>query len=112
MYKISVLLFFVVMSTSCSKEDSTSTCDVNRTYTNTVSAIINKTCAVSGCHSVNGSGNGIFDSYDAVKVKVDNGSFKIRVVSQSNMPPVGAPTSLTVEERAILSCWIDNGAKK
>lgn len=84
------------------------TCDTSDvTYSATVEPIINSTCATTGCHVAGGSGNGLLESYENVKVKVDDGSFRQRVIEQRDMPP-GTP--LTECQISILEDWLAQGA--
>lgn len=105
-------LFLVCILLSCSKDDSNAnSCDASITYTSKVASIINKSCAVSGCHISGGSGNGNFSTLSEIKAKVDNGSFKKRAIDEATMPPVGSSFALSSEEKLILKCWVENGAK-
>ena len=82
-------------------------CDsLNVTYTLTVKPIMDASCTTSGCHSA-GSGNGDYTTYAGLKAKVDNGSFKQRVLEDKNMPPGGPLSAETLEK---LQCWLDAGA--
>ena len=76
-------------------------------YESDVKPIIQMSCATAACHSPGGFGNGIFDDYEIVKSKVDNGSFRKRVLVDKDMPPDG---SLSDDELEILTAWLDNGA--
>lgn len=80
---------------------------VEVSYSADVEPIIQMSCATTACHTQGGFANGIFDDYDGVKAKVDNGSFHQRVLVDKDMPPGG---SLSDEELAILKAWLDDGA--
>ncbi len=59
--------------------------------------------------------NGIFDNYQGLKDKVDNGSIMARVLTPgapNPMPPANTqgPQSLTATDLAVLRKWVDNGA--
>ncbi len=69
--------------------------------------IINNSCATIGCHVQGGSANGIFENYNQIKAKVDNGSFKQRVVVSKDMPPSG---NLPKQQIDIIEQWILDGA--
>lgn len=82
-------------------------CDsLNVTYSVTVAPIINANCAISGCHA-SGSSFGDYTNYAGVKAKVDNGTFKERVIVQKNMPPSGPLPQTELDK---LQCWLDKGA--
>lgn len=85
---------------------SANSCDTVK-FSAHILPIINSNCL--SCHSGSGPGNGNFTSYSGIKQKVDNGSFKARVVDllPSPMPQGGA---LPTQQIAIIKCWLDNGA--
>jgi len=69
--------------------------------------LIKNSCAITGCHVQGGSGNGVFENYDQVKSKVDNGSFLQRVVISRDMPPSGNLSSCEIET---IRQWLIEGA--
>ena len=69
--------------------------------------LINNSCATTGCHVQGGSGNGLFENYDQVKVKIDNGSFEQRVLVSKDMPP---SQNLSDCQIKTIRKWIDEGA--
>ena len=72
-----------------------------------IQPIINQNCALAGCHST-GFGSGDFTSYSGLFAKIDNnGPFESRVLIVQDMPPSG---SLSVSNRDLIQCWLDNGA--
>jgi len=72
-----------------------------------IQPIINQNCALAGCHST-GFGSGDFSSYSGLFAKIDNnGPFESRVLIVQDMPPGG---SLSVSDRDLIQCWLDNGA--
>jgi hypothetical protein len=75
-------------------------------YTNKIAPLIANNCSTPGCHD-NGSFNGVFTDYNGVKEKVDNGSFRNRVLVLKNMPPSNALTALELKE---IECWLNAGA--
>lgn len=117
-YLVCALSFFgVALLYSCVKdkgsipvEDILSKCDsLNVTYSATVQPIINAKCAIPGCHTATGGNNIPLATYTQVKAKVDNGSFRNRVLVIANMPP--APLApLPADEKEKLQCWLDAGA--
>ncbi|MFC2176550.1 hypothetical protein ACFLR1_06245 [Bacteroidota bacterium] len=62
---------------------------------------------ITGCHTAGGSGSGIFENYNAVKAKVDNGSLNNRVVVMQNMPLGAKLTTCQIEQ---MQAWILKGA--
>jgi len=79
--------------------------DTGTSYQNEVGSIIMTNCAISGCH--NGDNGSITDftnfglvqnTADEIKRRTQNGS----------MPQTG---SITEEEKALIACWVDEGAK-
>ena len=93
-------------------ENILSDCGLKVTYNSQVRKIIEKRCAISGCH-VNGFHPGDYTSYAGVKKNVDSGKFKLRVFGNSQIPPTMPPFSkpqLGEEELQILKCWLDQDA--
>jgi hypothetical protein len=76
-------------------------------FANDIRPIINTTCAVSGCHVQGGSGNGVYDNYDNVKAKVDNGSLQQRILIDQDHPP---NTTLSNCQLLFIEEWIKTGA--
>jgi hypothetical protein len=80
-------------------------------YAADVEPIISSSCAVSGCHVQGGEGNGVFDSYQAVAAKIDNGNgvFSNRVFEVGDMagPSYGNLADCEVET---LRKWVEQGA--
>lgn len=84
------------------------TCDtVAVSYDKTIRPIIESTCSITSCHVAGGTGNGIFGSYAGVKEKVDNGSFRERVVNLQNMPPNVPLNSCQIK---LIEAWLDQGS--
>lgn len=77
-------------------------------YARDVQPIIAGSCSVTGCHNA-GSLTGDFTTYAGLKTKVDNGSFRLRVLDLKIMPPVSQPP-LTEKQLKQLLCWIEAGA--
>lgn len=82
-------------------------CDTAVTFSNTILPIIKGNCAISGCHVAGGSGNGIFENYDNVKAKVDNGTLRNRVLVQKDMPPAQPLNDCQLQQ---IEIWLDEGA--
>ena len=110
--KIKLILFTLALY-SCYNDNEEElygpvSCDVsNVTYSNEVIAIINSSCATTGCHVSGGTGPGNFTSYNDLKATVDNGTFENRVLIQKTMPP---STPLSDCDLQILQTWLDEGA--
>jgi len=112
----SAALFFcagIVMVSSCKKDKgkipitSQSFCDsLQVKYSVHIQPVIQSQCAISGCHT-SGASMGDFTTYSGVKAKVDNGSFENRVLTLSNMPPVGPLPDSTKKK---IDCWLKAGA--
>lgn len=69
--------------------------------------IIQMSCATANCHAEGGFGNGVYEDYEDVYKKVENGSLRERVIVQRSMPP---NDELSDEELAIIQAWLDDGA--
>ena len=80
---------------------------VDVSFSKDIQPLINTTCNKSGCHVQGGTGNGIFDNYDPIKAKVDNGSFRQRVLVQKDMPP---STPLSNCQLKYIESWLNAGA--
>lgn len=81
---------------------------INVTYSGQIRTIINQNCAVSGCHVTGGRGNGVYETFEGVRAKVDNGSFEDRVFVRGDMPPDGRQLSDCALDQ--LRIWLDEGA--
>lgn len=76
-------------------------------YAMDIAPIMQNSCATVGCHVQGGLGNGLLENYTQVKAKVDDGSFRQRVLVQRDMPPA---VPLTDCQLAHIQQWIDDGA--
>ena len=70
------------------------------TYAATIAPLISTNCGSSGCHPG-------YTTYAGLKVVVDNGQLKNRVITQKTMP-AAAPLSSTQISK--LQRWLDAGA--
>jgi len=118
---ITAFLINLIFFLSCTKEvgypepkkqtPTTTTCDSsNVTYTNFVASVMSTNCTLSGCHN---SGTSIdLTTYDALKLKVDDGTFNDRVIVQKDMPPSYSSGSISLDDCTIakLKKWINSGA--
>jgi len=113
-FKNIILLFILLIQIiSCKKDKgkipitSQSFCDsLQVKYSVHIQPVIQSQCAISGCHT-SGASMGDFTTYSGVKAKVDNGSFENRVLTLSNMPPVGPLPDSTKKK---IDCWLKAGA--
>jgi len=82
-------------------------CDPEINYDNTMAAIINNSCAISGCHVSGGNAPGVYTSYQGILGNLDNGQVEDEVVVRRNMPFL--PGVLTDEEIELFKCWLEAG---
>lgn len=84
-------------------------CDsLDVTFSQKINPIIQNNCSNAGCHDSNANGTwGDFTSYVGIKEKIDNGSFRNRVLVQKNMPPSGGLTAAELQE---IECWLNDAA--
>lgn len=80
---------------------------VSVSFSEDIMPLIQTECATSGCHVQGGTGNGIFDNYQNVKDKVENGSLKDRVLVRRDMPPNEPLSNCQIE---YIEEWINQGA--
>jgi len=72
-----------------------------------IQPIISSSCATPGCHVAGGTAGFSLETYSEIKSKVDDGSFRDRVIVQQNMPPSEDLSSCELEQ---LKVWLDEGA--
>jgi len=104
------LIIFLIFFSSCTfekKETAVPDSCASVTYSKDIKPLVLSNCAISGCH-VAGFPMGNFTGYDMLKIKADNGTLRLRILTTSSMPPLNP---LTEEERNKFSCWMDGGAK-
>lgn len=78
------------------------------TYTNTIAALTNSNCAVSGCHTgVSPTGGLFLETYQQVREIALNGDMSSRVLVSEDMPPSGPLSRCDMEA---IQTWINNGA--
>lgn len=94
-------------ATGCTVSITTSVArgDTGTSYSSQVSPIITAKCATSSCHGGAQSPNWTVLS----NVQSNASNIKSRI-SAGSMPPSGNP-GLTEQEKALIICWIDDGAK-
>jgi hypothetical protein len=78
-------------------------------FSTTIKPIIDANCATSGCHEPGGSGPGDFTSFADISLKVQNGSFKARVIDgvPGFMPATGRLPQADIDK---ITCWLNAGA--
>jgi hypothetical protein len=88
------------------------------TYDGAVKAIVDNSCAHSGCHLTGGDGPGDFRTYDGMSTYFNDNGIRESVIGLRNDPENGmppnwitndGPTDLTDEEFKIMQCWINSG---
>lgn len=104
---------FILVLTSCKKDNEEALYGGNDcqpegvSFSGYVLPLVKNSCATVGCHVQGGSGNGLFENYDQLRSKVDNGSLLERVVVLQDMPPLGSLSSCQIET---IQKWIQEGA--
>ncbi|MFK8101863.1 MAG: hypothetical protein AB8G15_05045 [Saprospiraceae bacterium] len=122
-FLLATLMLVGITTTSCNndddKDDENIVTPCGTTWDSEVQAIIQTSCAYSGCHSGGSTANEFipeasndYTSYAAIKANLDNGTFEKRALIDKNMPnpmfvPAGNPTELSQEELELLQCWAD-----
>ncbi|HPG06508.1 MAG TPA: hypothetical protein P5275_03850 [Saprospiraceae bacterium] len=91
-------------------------CDTAQaTYQTTIKPIIDKNCALSGCHVAGTKAPGDFTSYTSLRPYLKDTEFKYYVLDLKDDPEVGMPPNwidnpgpkdLTLEELDLISCWV------
>lgn len=91
-----------------STPDTFNVCDsVTISFDRDVEYIIQTSCAKNtNCHA-SGTTHGNFDSFDTLKMAIDNGSFAEEVFDKQTMP---SDTALSALQLQTLKCWIEQGA--
>ena len=108
---LTILLVAAVYSCRTDKGDlpkpASGGCDTTKwTYCSKCKKLFDAKCTSSGCHGLS-SVNGDFTTYAGVKAKVSNGSLKIRVVIDKDMP---SGDTLTQAQINNIDKWITAGA--
>lgn len=115
-----LLPLFALAAFACNKQEDS----CKATYSEEVKAIIDNSCAYSGCHSGSTasawvpSGSKDYTTYEGMLDNLKNGKFNQRTLESKNMPPAanfipeGRPTALTEAELNIMKCWMENGYQK
>lgn len=108
-----VYLFFIVLFIFACRSDklpepTPSDCPTIPTYNDQVKEIVDASCAIQFCHDNSGSAPGNFLTYVGMQSRLENGVVEDRVFITADMP--FAPGELSAEDKAVLRCWLDNGA--
>jgi|SRR5688572_15664096 len=104
------LFSFIVMLSCTYDKGIVPVCNnVNASWSQSIAPIIQSRCATPNCHTGGALYAGDLDTYEQVKAKVDNGSFRLRVLDLKLMPPASEPP-LSDEDYQKLKCWCDAGA--
>ncbi len=104
------LMAFIIL-TGCTKKNEYKNLNCSSeeiTYTSSIKSIIETNCTGSGCHGT-GTSNGNYTTYEGLLVRVNNGTLSKRVLYTKDMPK---GSSLSLEDRKKIKCWIDRGAPK
>lgn len=118
------LVVYVLLSGACTTDKLPEpvilvSCDtLPATYNGLVKPIIDRSCALSGCHVNGGGAPGVFTSYSGMAAFLNESGFEKFVVDLKNDPERGMPPNwtsnpgpkdLSAYDFAILKCWIENG---
>ena len=105
--------FAMLLLTSCyyDKEELLyvdDTCDATGvSFEAEIMPILSSSCATVGCHVQGGGGIGLFENYNQVLAKVNDGSFERRVTVQLDMPPSSPLSDCQLEH---ITQWLSEGA--
>ena len=78
----------------------------NGTPFSSIRAVLNQSCAVSGCHV---AGTGLINLTSNSTV-VDNSNSIVTNIVNGNMPPRTSSQSISQEEIDLISCWVNDGS--
>lgn len=121
---LSLMLFFGLLVIACTSDKldepiPPTFCEANMvTYDNQVKPIIDKTCAIAGCHVLGTIAPGVFTNYEGLRPFLSDAEFKTFVIDLRDDPNLGmppdwptnpGPKNLTEEEFEIISCWVAQG---
>ena len=129
-FGIALSMAFFLLSlclSSCTNDvlpppDKPGFCDsIMASYNTNVKAIIDESCAYSGCHDGSGGiGPGNYSSYSGILPVLESTSFRNRVLVQKDDVGLGMPPNasvytqskkddLTEAELQIIECWLNAG---
>ncbi len=117
-YPLALLLIICLLQTACKDDDEPTpiTCpDEVVTYEQDIKAIVDASCAYSGCHdSSNPDVPHNYTTYDGMLIVLENGRLEDRVIDKMEMPPSdqvpdGKPKNLTASQINLIQCWLEDG---
>lgn len=118
--KINVLLFLAMISIiyiACGDSEPdpmTETCETtDLSYTNDIAAIINGSCATSGCHEMDSSTTFEMHDYATSKAAVDFGRIVGAINHEEGFVPMPFPSGADKIEQCNIdkiTAWINDGA--
>ncbi len=79
---------------------------VTLTYNGSIKNILEQNC--NSCHNNPEKKKGDFRNYAGIKAKIDNGTFKDRVIVKKDMPPSGR-NPMSAEDYDSLKQWLEAG---
>lgn len=112
--KLIVFSVVLLIALACSKESITTyTCtNITPTYTSSIKAIIDGSCAYSGCHNASSKADGIdLSTYASVKSASNSNNFLGSIQHKSGyeaMPNGAAQLADSTIQK--ISCWVQSGA--
>lgn len=105
---LTLFLLLLLLVEACKKDEykNLDCSSIAASYSKDIQAIVAANCLTAGCHH-SGSANGDFTGYAGLKGKANNGSLNKRVLEKKDMPN---GTSLSLDDRKKIKCWLSNGA--
>lgn len=109
-------LVLVILFTQCAKEevDIVDCNGVTATYTSNVKAILDASCATSGCHNASSKKAGYdLSNYDNAKAGAQKEAFLGSIQHKSGYSKMPRRASkLSDADIKSISCWVQNGMPK
>ena len=108
------VVFLTVSALACNNEDPVDTVDctgLTPTYTSDVKAILDVSCAKSGCHDTEFHENGYdFSTYATAKSAAQGDRFLGAIQHKSGFEPMPQNSGkLSQANIDLLTCWVQNG---
>jgi hypothetical protein len=111
------VLVFSMMTMACEKDEddvlaSFDCHNVEPSYNLEIKAILNRDCAISGCHNSSSQAGGInLGSYMAAEAESSKARFLGAINQLSDYEPMPRSASkLSEEDIKLLTCWVDHGS--
>ncbi|MBT8218765.1 MAG: hypothetical protein KJP00_03020 [Bacteroidia bacterium] len=115
-----IVAILIISNLSCTNdklvEPITNCNNITPTYDADVKAIIDLSCAYSGCHVSGSSAPGNYSTYGGISRTLTNGLFEDRIFNIKDDPVLGmppdnspGPKDLSSGELELLRCWMENG---